>query len=362
MDVSSKLAGFVLRLFLVIGVVVILYYGQGVLLLLTVAGLIAMLLNPIDNKLRSWGWKPGFAIAGAMLVLLVFFAALFFAVGKQASRFASNWQQIEERLTQQIEQAREQVPLLPDTGGGGETTPGSDSTAVATDTGDGSSSSGSVLSNLPIGSKQITGALSGTLSLLGDFLLMLVYVVLFLSQKQRLYEFVLRRVPDRYSAETRRAIDESTDVAQDYLKGRLILIVILSVLYSIGFSLVGLDYAIVVAVLVAVLSIIPYLGNIIGGILAMAIAIAGGGGTTMILGILGTMAIAQLLESYILTPLIVGDEVDINPLTTIIAVIAFTVMWGPVGAIVAIPLVAIVRVMCKHIEGLKDYAYLLGQD
>jgi predicted PurR-regulated permease PerM len=82
----------------------------------------------------------------------------------------------------------------------------------------------------------------------------------------------------------------------------------------------------------------------------------------MILGILGTIAVAQLLESYILTPLIVGDEVDINPLTTIVAVIGFTVMWGPVGAIVAIPIVAILRVICQHVEGLEDYAYLLGQD
>ena len=361
MQPSVKLQAFVLRLFAVIGIVTVLYYGRGVLLLLTVAGLIAMLLNPIDNKLRSWGAKPGIAITGATLVLMLFFAALFFAVGKQATRFVNNWPKIQERLTEQVEQAREQIPLLP---GDPSSTPAADSTSTQPPPAPGTAtgSSGNVLRSLPIGGKQITGALSSTLGILGDFLLMLVYVVLFLAQKERLYEFLVRRAPDEERATMKETVNQASDVAQNYLKGRLILIVILSVLYGIGFSLVGLDYALVVSVLVAVLSIIPYLGNIIGGVLAMAIAIASGGGSSMILGILGTMAAAQTLESYILTPLIVGDEVDINPLTTVVAVIAFTVMWGPVGAIVAIPIVAIIRVICVHVDGLKDYGYLLGQD
>ena len=379
MQASPKLVSFVLRLIAVIGVVVILYYGQSVLALLTVAGLLAILLNPVDEKLREWGWKPGFAIAGAVFLLVLFFAAIFFAVGKQAVRFADNWPEIEERLTDQIEKAQEQFAMLPGGGGGQEASASaSDSTSVAggeqgsaQGTGEeeaemGSSQSsggkGSMLSNLPFGVSRITGVLSSTAGMLGDFLLMFVYVVLFLTQKKRLREFVLRRAPDERRGETHQTLNESMKVVQHYLKGRLILILILSVLYGVGFTIVGLDYAIVIAVLVAVLSIIPYLGNIIGGFIAVAIAMASGGGSTMILGVLGTMALAQLLESYILTPLIVGDEVDINPLTTIVAVIAFTVMWGAIGAVVAIPLVAMMRILFKHIRGMEDYAYLLGQE
>ncbi len=355
MKVSPKLAGFVLRVLAIVGVVIILYFGKSVLTLLTVSGLIAVLLDPVDNKLREWGWKPGLAIAGAVFLLLLFFAGLFFAIGQQAASFAENWPQIEERITDQIEKAKEQIPMLP-----GGTPLGGEEAAPAPD--DSAASSGSIFSNFSLGQQQITGALSSTLGILGDFLLMFVYVVLFLSQKERLREFVLRRAPDSKRGEAHQTINEAADVVQKYLKGRLILIVILTVLYGIGFTLVGLDYAILIAVLVAVLSIIPYLGNIIGGTFAVAIALASGGGSTMILGVLGTMALAQMLESYILTPLIVGDEVDINPLTTIVAVIAFTVMWGAVGAIVAIPVVAIMRIVFRHIDGMEDYAYLLGQE
>jgi len=74
------------------------------------------------------------------------------------------------------------------------------------------------------------------------------------------------------------------------------------------------------------------------------------------------MSIAQVLESYILTPMIVGDEVSINPLTTIVCVMGMSLLWGPVGAIIAIPLFAIMRVVFSHIEGLRDYAYLIGQE
>jgi predicted PurR-regulated permease PerM len=292
-----------------------------------------------------------------MFVLLLVFAGIFFAVGKQAARFANNWGEIEQRLTKQLERARAEIPMLP--GGGGE---GSDSTSVSQLQQQRNNAGSSIFSQLPIGKSQITGVLSSTVSILGDFLLMLVYIVLFLSQKERLREFVLQRAPEERRGETHETINRAAGVAQKYLKGRLILIVILSVCYAIGFSLVGVDYFIVVAILAAILSIIPYLGNIIGGLLAMAIAVAGGGGSTAILGILGTMAVTQTLESYILTPLIVGDEVDINPLTTIVAVIGFTIMWGPVGAIVAIPVVAMVRIVLKHIDGMEDYAYLLGQE
>ena len=356
MNSNSKLAGLVLRLFLVIGVVTVLYFGKSVLLTLTVGGMLAILLDPIDERLRGWGWKPGLAITGAMLLLLLFFAGLFFTVGKQASRFAENWPEIESNLNEQIANLRSQLPTA---AGKADTTQANNVPVAPSGSGN---TTGSIMEQLPVDGGQVTGLLSTTLGILGDFLLVLVYVVLFLSQKERLREFALRAAPDDKRGLTHQTINEGAAVAQKYLKARLILILILSVLYTVGFMLAGLDYAVVIAVLAAVLSVIPYLGNIIGGLLALAIALAGGGGNEALIGVVITMSVAQLLESYILTPLIVGDEVEINPLTTIVAVIAFTVMWGAVGAIVAIPIVAILRIVLSHLEGTKDYAYLLGQE
>ena len=61
-------------------------------------------------------------------------------------------------------------------------------------------------------------------------------------------------------------------------------------------------------------------------------------------------------------PIVVGDEVKLNPLATIVCVIGMTVLWGPVGAIIAIPVFAIIRVVFSHVPGLEDYAYLLDAE
>lgn len=397
-----KLNAAVLRLALIIGVVTVLYFGKSLLLTLTLAGLLAALVNPIDNFLRKKGWPASLGITVAVLTIVLFFAGLFLAVGQQAKNFIDNWEQTKQNLARQLTSLEEKYPvaqLLPDfgltqtaAGSGGDVggeaagakeglAPGQNANPQSSPQGDdpslgntdsspggngGSDSSqptsGSTFGQFSQGNSQIISYLGSTFGILGDFLLMFVYIILFLSQKDRLYEFVLRRAPAEKRSLTRQTLDESTGVVQKYLRGRLILIGILSVLYSVGFLIVGVNYAILIAILVAILSIIPYLGNIIGGVFAIALAVAGGGGSTAILGILITMSVAQTLESYVLTPLIVGDEVDINPLTTIICVIGMTILWGPVGAIIAIPVFAILRVIFSHVEGLRDWAFLMGTE
>lgn len=358
---SDKLTAAVLRLALIIGIVVVLYFGQTLLLPLVLGGILAALVNPIDEKLRSWGWSRNFAITGAVFVLLLFFIGLFAAVGQQAVNFSQSWPQTQNKLETQLNKLREASGL-------GDVIPSVSSSTAADSTGgtgqpkEEGGGQESMMDKLPVSGSGILSFFSGTFGVLGDFLLMLVYVVLFLAQKERLREFIIRRMPDSERVTTHQTINESRDVVQKYLRGRLILILILTVLYSAGFLIVGLDYAVLIAVLVAVLSIIPYLGNLIGGVFAAALAFAGDGdATTAVIGVIVTMSVAQMLESYILTPLIVGDEVDINPLTTIVCVVGMSILWGPVGAIIAIPIFAILRIIFSHVDGLRDYAYLLGQ-
>ena len=369
---DPRLSSAVLRIFLLIGLVIILYYGAGILIPLATAGLLAMMLSPVQDKLMSWGLSAGFAIGGAVLLLLTFFAALVIAVGAQAVNLADNWGEIEKNVGKQVAQLRESVPLghlIPTIGIGA----AADSTSAGPSVGSEAASEKSGKEEeakqvagpgkqLPISRSGVMSFFSGTIGVLGDYLLMLVYIILFLNQKKQLRKFVLRLMPDEERGNTHRTINESMDIVQSYLRGQLILIAVLATLYSIGFLIIGLDYAVLLAVLAAVLSIIPYLGNIIGGLIAISVGIATGGGMTATLGILATMAVAQTMESYVLLPIVVGDEVNLNPLATIVCVIGMTVLWGPVGAIIAIPVFAIIRVVFSHVPGLEDYAYLLDAE
>ena len=345
-DRESGLFHAVLVVFLVIGVLYAMYYSRAFILPILVAALLAMLVNPLDNKLQEKGWPYWASISVCMLLIMSFFVGLFFAVGQQGVAFADNWPEIKENFTQQVNALRQDFGLQ----------------GVIPDLRSSGPEDSSMMEKLPINNSTIFSFLSSSLSIVGDFLLMLVYIVLMLAQKERIREFVVRRAPKGERGEAHYAVNESLDVAQRYLRGRMILIAILTVLYGIGFTISGVSYALLLAVLAAVTSLIPWIGNLFGGLIAVAISFANGDGNTALMGIGITMGIAQTLESYVLTPLIVGDEVNLNPLTVILGVLGLNFVWGPIGALIGIPVLAIFRVICSHVDGLEDYAFLLGTE
>ena len=140
------------------------------------------------------------------------------------------------------------------------------------------------------------------------------------------------------------------------------MIVGLWILYSVGFSIVGLKYAVFFAILCGLLEIIPFVGNLTGNLLAIIMVIIQGGGFGMILGVVITYAIVQFLQTYILEPLVVGAEVNINPLFTILVLVAGELVWGIAGMVMAIPLLGIIKIICDHIEPLKPYGFLIGRE
>jgi len=197
-------------------------------------------------------------------------------------------------------------------------------------------------------------------SLITNFFLSLIYTILLLSERKRLKEFFHKTFKD--SEKANETISETSEVIQKYLSGKLIIIGILATVYAIGFSIAGIKYGILIAVFAAFLSFIPYIGNLIGGSIAALITFATGGMMTDIYIIFGIMGVAQLVESYILEPWIVGGNVDLNPLFAIIGVIGLSLIWGAAGSIIALPLVGILKVIFDKLEQYKPLGFLMGND
>jgi len=154
----------------------------------------------------------------------------------------------------------------------------------------------------------------------------------------------------------------SVKLSEDYLIGRLILIFILAVIYSIGLSAFGLKNALFISIFAAILTLIPYVGNVIGFVLALAMALFSGGGFWVYIGVAITFSVAQFVESYILEPFVVGDKVNLNPLVTILVVVLGGAVWGITGMIISIPLFGILKIACDHIPSLSPIGYALGND
>ena len=208
----------------------------------------------------------------------------------------------------------------------------------------------------------VSGIGSGMMSFVVDFILVLVYIFLFMYYRGHIKKFMLQLIPARQKGNAEEIISGIQKVSQQYLTGLGLMIVGLWIMYSIGFSIVGVQYPIFFAILCGLLEIVPFVGNLTGNLLAVLMVVIQGGGTGMIIGVLVTYGVVQFFQTYILEPLVVGAEVNINPLFTIIILVAGELVWGIPGMVLAIPLLGIVKIICDHIEPLKPYGFLIGQE
>jgi predicted PurR-regulated permease PerM len=197
-------------------------------------------------------------------------------------------------------------------------------------------------------------------SLLTNFILTLVYMLFLLYYRNHIKQFILKFSSESQKNEMEKVIDSVGHVSQQYLLGLSKMIVCLWVMYGVGFSLLGVKHALFFAFLCGLLEIIPFIGNITGTAITVMVAGVQGGSFLMLAGIIGTYGIIQFIQGWVLEPLIVGSEVKINPLFTIIALVIGGLLWGLPGIFLAIPLMAMLKIVCDHIEPLKPYGFLIG--
>jgi len=203
--------------------------------------------------------------------------------------------------------------------------------------------------------------LSSVTYLLTTIILVLVYFVFLLYYRNHIKIFILKltSIEQRTSMET--MIHDAANISQQYLLGLSKMIVLLWIMYSIGFSAIGVENAIFFAILCGLLEIIPFVGNITGTILTLLVAAIHGANLTLLGGIVVTYAIVQFIQGWILEPLILGPQVKINSLFTIIALVLGELIWGIPGIILAIPVTAMIKIVCDQVETLKPYGFLIGE-
>lgn len=198
-------------------------------------------------------------------------------------------------------------------------------------------------------------------SIFASLILVLVYFAFLLYYRDHIKNFLLKITKNSKQEEMEQVIYNATKVSQQYLLGLSKMILLLWIMYAVGFSLLGVENAIFFAILCGLLEIVPYIGNITGTILTVLITAIHGASPTLLGGIILVYVFVQLIQGWLLEPLILGPQVKINPLFTIIVLVLGQLLWGIPGIILAIPLTAIFKIICDHIESLKPYGFLIGE-
>lgn len=346
MPQSSVLADTSRRLLILILAGAALYFGKPFLVPLAFAAILAMLLAPLSKKLEKKGIGKVTAILFCILLMLSAIGLIILLMGWQLSGLMKDLSGIEQRFNQFITQVAQYIS----------DTLGIDIKKQEEIVKEQAKAAGS-------GSAGTIAAVSGAvLSFLVNFILVMVYIFLLMYFRSHLKKFLLKITPPNQKKNVNQLIFEAAKVSQQYLTGLALMIASLWVLYGIGFSIVGVKHALFFAVLCGILEIVPFVGNLTGTIITVAMGLMQGGDFTLILGIIITYGSVQFIQTYLLEPLVVGREVNINPLFTIAGIVAGEAVWGIPGMILAIPVIGITKIVCDHFEPLKPYGFLLGQE
>jgi len=316
---------------------------------LLVAFILMLLILPMARRFEQWGLSKSLASLAGTLSLFIISLGFFTLVSAQIKNVVDKWDTIQETMEPKIEKATKFIV---------KTTP------VTEEKLEGYKQN---LNNFKIiaTSDNRSGALayvSGLVSFMGTYLLVFIYVFFLLRFRYKFKLFILKFFSENNDGEVKQIIHKIAKVAQGYLLGKLKLIGLLAVLYSIGLGISGVSNFILVALLAAVLTIIPYLGNVLGYCLAIIFGYLVNGEMGVLVGITSTFVLTQFIESYILQPYIVGDEIDLNPFFVILAVILGNLLWGIIGMVVAIPVLGILNVIFLHVPSLKPFGYLFGKN
>lgn len=324
-----------------------LFNAQGFLKPLATAVLFALLLIPVNNKLESWRISRSVASFINTILLMLITVGFFFLISYQVKGFLEDWDQVVETLQpkvaslenyilthtpidrEQLEEYKKQNDISSFSGSGG-------------------------------AAETAFGVIQSVFGFTGDFLLTFIYIFFLVNYRGRFKQFILKLFRQERREKVAEVVRKTARVAQKYLFGKFLLIIFLTVLYAVGLGISGVENFIFISILAALLSLIPYLGNVIAFGLAMALGVASGGGSGTLIGVVIVFSVTQFIESYILEPYVVGDQVDIHPFFIIVSVILANMVWGVMGMVLVVPIVGMINVVFRNVESLEVFGYLLG--
>ncbi|MFO1069575.1 MAG: AI-2E family transporter [Geminicoccaceae bacterium] len=353
----------------------ILYLGADLLVPLALAILLAFALAPPVVWLRRIGLPRVPSVIVVTVLSAMLLAGLGFVITHQLVELAGNLPRYEETLRDKIRLLRDASPsggvidrtvatikdLQEELGNAAE---GGDDTVAQSDAG----GQIEVVRPVPVEVRDTgTSPVQTILDFLGPVLgpigtagLVVVFTVFMLLQREDLRDRAIRLLGGRDLTRATNAMDEAAQRVSRYLLMQLVINVSYGIPYGVGLWLIGVPNAALWGVLATVLRFIPYLGPIIAAFFPLVLAIAVDPGWTMLALTLGLIVGLELVSNNVLEPWLYGASTGLSPVAILVAALFWTVLWGPVGLLLATPLTVCVVVLGRHVPQLNFLEILLG--
>lgn len=332
-------AAFIVIAFLVLMV----YFGSAIIFPLLMALLLAVLLRPIVHFFNTKLHFPNIiAIGFTLLIAISILTSLILFMSSQISEFMTDLPEIKRNLNEHIVKIQRWVSQT---------------------FGLSYSEQETYLENTVSNSNVIsTSSVSSLTNMLLYIVLIPIYTFLILTYRSLLLGFLLKLVPKKDIENLQEILVKIKSVIRAYIVGLLIEVIIVAFLTSLGLWIVGVDYFIFLGVMTALLNLIPYIGIIVACTISAFIALVGSTDPTIMIGVVIVNVIVQFIDNNILIPKVVGSKVSINALTSMVGVIVGGSLAGISGMFLAIPVIAIIKVIFDHTPSMQAYGYVMGDD
>ncbi|MGL2966156.1 AI-2E family transporter [Flavobacterium sp. XGLA_31] len=329
------------------GLFVIVYFGQDIIFPLMLSLLFAIILRPVVAFLNKKLRFPYFiAVVFAITLFVLIFLGIFYFISLQVTNMASDWDKIKDNLYYHYEHLQNLIK---------------DNFNLSR------KEQNEILDSAKIDSiktgKQIVGS---TLSSFTDVVLNLtlipIYTFLFLLYQNLFINFLIKLYKPEHHQKLREILVQIKVAVQSYVVGLLFEMVAVSVLTTLGLYLIGVQYFILLGIITGILNMIPYIGILFAGALTIVVSLTGSTDLSVIIGVIIVNIIVQFIDNNVLVPLFVNSKVQINALVSIVGIIIGNVLGGITGMFLAIPIIAIFKVIFDRIDALEPWGYVLGDD
>jgi len=324
----------------------IMYIGQTIIVPLLLGLLFALLLVPVcrwfEHKLH---FHRTLAAIVSMLIFISFITGVFILIGSQLTMFKEDWPAFEQQILHAVSNLQEWITSTFNIGQRKQTDLINETLTKSVSRG--------------------TAILGTALLSISSLIILLVFTFLYafflLIYRRHILRFLILLNREEHEQVVVEMVNEVQSVVKKYLIGLALQMVIVATMTFITLSIIGIKYSLMLAVITGVFNVLPYVG-IFSSIFLISLITFATSSATNVLFVIAGIWFVHIIDSNFVVPKIVGSKVKVNSLFAMLAIIFGELIWGISGMFLAIPVLAIAKIVFDRIYDMRPWGYLLGEE